>query len=329
MSSTIAPTSKLAFGIQTILGTETDNNIFEPRKQLPDDRYPKENFAERASLQSIDTFPIIADHFPFHDTSAFKVACYLPQINYPKFTHHSESVSEAEIQDKFPFKYSNLVSQYQPLKHGFPSTSVISSCQIGQNNVLPVKYRKLNKTTISHSCLLLKSLPPNSKEAHVTSDWLTPSHVNLDKSSVENPSPFQIDPASLLSINISSMRCNLNKRKETINYRDCNVKPRRTGHPYQSRTPACHKKPRTSFTKEQIASLETKFLAQKYLASSERVNLANELEMSDVQVKTWFQNRRTKWRRQEAEEQEYEDKANAKMMSSYSNCFFARPDIVL
>ncbi|ETN80742.1 homeobox domain protein [Necator americanus] len=45
-----------------------------------------------------------------------------------------------------------------------------------------------------------------------------------------------------------------------------------------------------------IAVLEERFAAQKYLSSTERSLLAEELKMSDVQVKTWFQNRRTKWR---------------------------------
>lgn len=46
----------------------------------------------------------------------------------------------------------------------------------------------------------------------------------------------------------------------------------------------------------QVALLENRFLSQKYLASTERALLASELDMSDAQVKTWFQNRRTKWR---------------------------------
>lgn len=45
-----------------------------------------------------------------------------------------------------------------------------------------------------------------------------------------------------------------------------------------------------------MTTLEKKFRQQKYLASTERNELANLLKMTDVQVKTWFQNRRTKWR---------------------------------
>ena len=72
--------------------------------------------------------------------------------------------------------------------------------------------------------------------------------------------------------------------------------PRRIGHPYQNRTPPKRKKPRTSFSRLQICELEKRFHKQKYLASTERATLAKSLKMTDAQVKTWFQNRRTKWR---------------------------------
>nr|XP_039250748.1 homeobox protein Hox-A1a-like [Styela clava] len=89
---------------------------------------------------------------------------------------------------------------------------------------------------------------------------------------------------------------------------------RRVGHPYQSRTPPKKKKPRTSFTRIQICELEKRFHRQKYLASSERASLAKTLKMTDAQVKTWFQNRRTKWRRQTAEEREAERQAAQRLM---------------
>ncbi|XP_017057208.2 T-cell leukemia homeobox protein 2 [Drosophila ficusphila] len=91
---------------------------------------------------------------------------------------------------------------------------------------------------------------------------------------------------------------------------------RRIGHPYQNRTPPKRKKPRTSFTRIQVAELEKRFHKQKYLASAERAALARGLKMTDAQVKTWFQNRRTKWRRQTAEEREAERQAANRLMLS-------------
>ncbi|GMS86740.1 hypothetical protein PENTCL1PPCAC_8915 [Pristionchus entomophagus] len=60
------------------------------------------------------------------------------------------------------------------------------------------------------------------------------------------------------------------------------------------------KQSRPTFTGHQIFMLEKKFEQTKYLAGSDRAQLANELSMSESQVKVWFQNRRTKWRKKEA-----------------------------
>ncbi|XP_072293123.1 T-cell leukemia homeobox protein 1 isoform X2 [Eucyclogobius newberryi] len=100
------------------------------------------------------------------------------------------------------------------------------------------------------------------------------------------------------------------------------TKDRFTGHPYQNRTPPKKKKPRTSFSRLQICELEKRFHRQKYLASAERATLAKALKMTDAQVKTWFQNRRTKWRRQTAEEREAErQQANRLLMQLQHEAF--------
>lgn len=57
---------------------------------------------------------------------------------------------------------------------------------------------------------------------------------------------------------------------------------------------------RTAFTSGQLKYLEEKFRGKKYLTVSERTCLANDLCLTDTQVKTWFQNRRTKWKKQMA-----------------------------
>ncbi|CAO1326170.1 unnamed protein product [Diamesa hyperborea] len=51
------------------------------------------------------------------------------------------------------------------------------------------------------------------------------------------------------------------------------------------------------FTPNQTQSLERRFASHKYLSPEDRRKLAIELSLSDRQVKTWFQNRRAKWRR--------------------------------
>ncbi|RXM36584.1 Homeobox protein not2 [Acipenser ruthenus] len=61
------------------------------------------------------------------------------------------------------------------------------------------------------------------------------------------------------------------------------------------------KRVRTVFTPEQLDRLEREFLKQQYMVGTERVDLAQTLNLSETQVKVWFQNRRIKWRKQSHE----------------------------
>lgn len=60
---------------------------------------------------------------------------------------------------------------------------------------------------------------------------------------------------------------------------------------------AANKRIRTIFTQEQLDQLEIEFNRQQYMVGSERSYLANKLNLSEAQVKIWFQNRRIKWRK--------------------------------
>ena len=57
------------------------------------------------------------------------------------------------------------------------------------------------------------------------------------------------------------------------------------------------KKKRTAFTSRQLEELEKRFKNQKYLTKADRVRLAEALGLTEKHVKTWYQNRRTKWKR--------------------------------
>jgi len=82
---------------------------------------------------------------------------------------------------------------------------------------------------------------------------------------------------------------------------DCNKNNKSsspTHHHYNSSAfPRKPRKARTAFTDSQLQSLEKSFERQKYLSVQDRQELAVKLNLTDTQVKTWFQNRRTKWKR--------------------------------
>ncbi|XP_012936775.1 uncharacterized protein LOC101854766 [Aplysia californica] len=64
------------------------------------------------------------------------------------------------------------------------------------------------------------------------------------------------------------------------------------------------KRIRTIFTPEQLERLEAEFERQQYMVGTERYYLAASLNLTEAQVKVWFQNRRIKWRKQHLEQQQ-------------------------
>ncbi|XP_060751996.1 homeobox protein pnx [Tachysurus vachellii] len=56
---------------------------------------------------------------------------------------------------------------------------------------------------------------------------------------------------------------------------------------------------RTAFTMDQLHVLERSFQSSHYLSVFERHVIAKALELSETQVKIWFQNRRTKWKKEQ------------------------------
>ncbi|NXY66852.1 VEX1 protein, partial [Callaeas wilsoni] len=55
---------------------------------------------------------------------------------------------------------------------------------------------------------------------------------------------------------------------------------------------------RTKFSAEQLQELERSFREQRYIGAGEKRRLAAVLNLSQSQIKTWFQNRRMKFKRQ-------------------------------
>lgn len=67
--------------------------------------------------------------------------------------------------------------------------------------------------------------------------------------------------------------------------------PRRRKHPTK-------KKKRPLFSQHQVQTMENEFTKHRYITESKRAELSSELDLTETQVKTWFQNRRTKWRKE-------------------------------
>ncbi|XP_074644002.1 uncharacterized protein LOC141900853 [Tubulanus polymorphus] len=74
------------------------------------------------------------------------------------------------------------------------------------------------------------------------------------------------------------------------------------------------KRIRTAFSPSQLLRLEHAFEKNHYVVGQERKDLAASLNLTETQVKVWFQNRRTKYKRMKAEEGDTNALAQVQMM---------------
>ncbi|XP_056595457.1 ventral anterior homeobox 2 [Triplophysa dalaica] len=81
------------------------------------------------------------------------------------------------------------------------------------------------------------------------------------------------------------------------------------------------KRTRTSFTAEQLYRLELEFQRCQYVVGRERTELARQLNLSETQVKVWFQNRRTKQKKDQTKDM---DKRTSSTSESLATCNILR-----
>lgn len=79
-----------------------------------------------------------------------------------------------------------------------------------------------------------------------------------------------------------------------MKYRKDNKKNYGTTTGASSNNIVVHKRARTAYTSVQLIELEKEFQYNQYIGRARRIEMAESLNLTDRQIKIWFQNRRMK-----------------------------------
>ncbi|XP_012288212.1 uncharacterized protein LOC105703964 [Orussus abietinus] len=230
-------------------------------------------------------------------------------------TEHSslEDIVSVGEEDERPLNLSTTSRTQSPRDSFDANESSVYS------KMLPLTFRKPELESLHHHSLGLHYVPHRGTHQSYLQNGKAPA----DETSLALPRKRARTPSKDNAVSVSKSSPGKRKRvepvaKESLPSGKANMELRLSAPEDAIEADRKKKKARTTFTGRQIFELEKQFEMKKYLSSSERADMAKLLNVTETQVKIWFQNRRTKWKKQDnisnAEAAEHKNQMNPKSM---------------
>lgn len=225
-----------------------------------------------------------------NSSSPAKFAYSTPYVHNTQLSHfakpneHYQQMPPAYFNRQYPtqkFPFDQQMLQYQQYASNYYSNSFNDSCYQSRNSSFNYSTESVEAKQ-SKPKPVINSLHKFSIEAILAK----PSNMKPQNSSTQQQAikqPVQLQQPT------ESVKTEKGKRRKRTSTNELE-------------TSSNNKRIRTIFTQDQLDKLEVEFLKQQYMVGSERTYLAQSLNLTESQVKIWFQNRRIKWRKTAAEE---------------------------
>ncbi|CAH2009607.1 unnamed protein product [Acanthoscelides obtectus] len=134
----------------------------------------------------------------------------------------------------------------------------------------------------------------------MTAEWYLDLHRPIDQQStlaLSSVEPLAFDEKPLLSVRIP-YECTGSQGKRSTGTENSSTSAASRPRLNSSGTSKA-KRTRTAYTAHQLVQLEKQFHTEKYLCRRRRIVMAQELSLTERQIKLWFQNRRMKYKKEE------------------------------